>query len=324
MATIGAGAVQRLRESRGLSQRVLAQTAGVSRQAVGAIESGRMQPTVQIALALARALETTVETLFAKHLEPARLTRVATATIAGRRVEHPLEREHLGVEPAGGPMATAFIAGCDPALGLLARVASERSREIRVLWLPMTNRAALGALARGRVHAAVTHAPAGKRVPGAEVAAFELATTEQGWCVAHGNPLGLRGARDLARARARLANRPPGAGARALLDAELRRASVVPRDVRGYEGIHPSQLDAARAVADGLADAAVGAACAARLFGLGFLPLREERLSLLARRPEVDSRELRLVIETLSSERYRSELLAFAAYDVTRTGLEVA
>ncbi len=61
MATIDGSGVRNLRSTRGLSQRALADGAGITRQAVGAIETGRMQPSVGIALALARVLGTTVE-----------------------------------------------------------------------------------------------------------------------------------------------------------------------------------------------------------------------------------------------------------------------
>ena len=43
---------------------------------------------------------------------------------------------------------------------------------------------------------------------------FELAKTEEGWLLARGNPLRVRGAADLARKGVRLVNRPAGAGAR--------------------------------------------------------------------------------------------------------------
>ena len=84
----------------------------------------------------------------------------------------------------------------------------------------MTNRRAIEALVRGELHAAVVHGdvtPQQARQVG-EFTRFELATTESGWLVGHGNPLGLRGAADLKRTKARLANRPSGAGARRLLD----------------------------------------------------------------------------------------------------------
>ena len=54
-----------MRIARGLSQRALADAAGITRQAVSAIERGRVVPGVGIALALARVLGTSVEELFA-------------------------------------------------------------------------------------------------------------------------------------------------------------------------------------------------------------------------------------------------------------------
>jgi putative transcriptional regulator len=47
-----------------LSQAELAERVGVSRQTIVAIERGNYNPSVALALRLARALETTVEELF--------------------------------------------------------------------------------------------------------------------------------------------------------------------------------------------------------------------------------------------------------------------
>lgn len=47
-----------------LSQQALAERVGVSRQTIISIEKGRFRPSVELALRLARALGTTVETLF--------------------------------------------------------------------------------------------------------------------------------------------------------------------------------------------------------------------------------------------------------------------
>src|ERR1017187_7935277 len=54
-----------LRRKRGLSAIHLATTVGMSRQAIYAIEAGTYIPNTAVALKLARALETTVEELFA-------------------------------------------------------------------------------------------------------------------------------------------------------------------------------------------------------------------------------------------------------------------
>jgi putative transcriptional regulator len=52
------------RAMRSLTQAELATLAGITRRSVNAIESGRMVPSVSLALALARALGVSVDTLF--------------------------------------------------------------------------------------------------------------------------------------------------------------------------------------------------------------------------------------------------------------------
>jgi putative transcriptional regulator len=52
------------RAMRGLTQAELAERAGITRRSVNAIETGRMVPSVKLALALARALGVSVEALF--------------------------------------------------------------------------------------------------------------------------------------------------------------------------------------------------------------------------------------------------------------------
>ena len=56
--------MRRAREARGLTQLELARRAGISRQALGALEAGAYQPGVAVAIALARELGDTVEGLF--------------------------------------------------------------------------------------------------------------------------------------------------------------------------------------------------------------------------------------------------------------------
>src|SRR6202521_5839451 len=56
--------LRRAREVRGLTQLELARRAGISRQALGAIEAGTYQPGVAVAIALARELGDSVEGLF--------------------------------------------------------------------------------------------------------------------------------------------------------------------------------------------------------------------------------------------------------------------
>src|ERR1700687_1179706 len=95
--------IRRPRSSRGLTQGDLAVRAGISRQALGAIESGSYQPGVSVALSLARELGESVENLFGgaaddtlRHIaaswrddgissgRPAARTRVALGRVGGK------------------------------------------------------------------------------------------------------------------------------------------------------------------------------------------------------------------------------------------------
>lgn len=59
--------VRELRTENGTSQRELGELLGVSRQTVNSIETGRYDPSLPLAIAIARHFHTTVEEIF--HVE---------------------------------------------------------------------------------------------------------------------------------------------------------------------------------------------------------------------------------------------------------------
>lgn len=132
----GSGTGLRLaRQARGFSQQQLAGMAGISRQAVSAVESGVSDPSLRVALALAHALGLTVEELFgpgspaplvaASPLAPLGIAggRVALAPVGDIFVALPLcgaTATRAGFLPAGGRAAHPAhdpAAGGDPAGG---------------------------------------------------------------------------------------------------------------------------------------------------------------------------------------------------------------
>lgn len=56
--------VRELRERKGLSQAALGEALGVSRQTVNSIETGKYDPSLPLAFAIAKLFETTIEEIF--------------------------------------------------------------------------------------------------------------------------------------------------------------------------------------------------------------------------------------------------------------------
>jgi putative molybdopterin biosynthesis protein len=126
------------RLARGLSQGDLARSASVTRQAISGIESGRWSPSLDVALSVARALDSTVEELFGAATEsPPVRTRLAVtgdaitpgqieagrmllADVAGDTIAFPLTGDHTMVPGFVPALATGPIGGAAGAGGATA------------------------------------------------------------------------------------------------------------------------------------------------------------------------------------------------------------
>jgi len=108
------------RQARGLSQQQLAGVAGVTRQAVSAVESGHSDPSLRVALGLAQALGMTIEELFGRGepADPVHARLVAKAGGACSRVVLASVGDGFVALPLRGD--TASQAGFSPAGGLIA------------------------------------------------------------------------------------------------------------------------------------------------------------------------------------------------------------
>ncbi len=194
MASIGKP-LARARMARDLTQTELARRAGISRQALGAIESGAYHPSVAIALRLARELGASVESLFGEiddetstiidagwfddeRLHPALgQSRVALARVGGKVVAVAQPAAHLTLVPAAGVVqrarrrradvatfqlpdeidSTLLMAGCDPAAAILVDWLARRRSPVHAVALACSSREALRAVVDGRAHVAGVH-----------------------------------------------------------------------------------------------------------------------------------------------------------------------
>jgi molybdopterin molybdotransferase/putative molybdopterin biosynthesis protein len=360
--------LRRAREARGLTQLDLARRAGISRQALGAIEAGTYQPGVTVALALARELGDTVEGLFdAESSKESRRIRVswtgherlstgpsrsiALARIGGKVVAVEQPGVRLTLSPTGGMLeggrrreaevdtfrtpeeidSTLLIAGCDPSVAMLSDWLARSHSPVSAAALPCSSSTAIRALLDGRAHAAGVHLrdPASGEYNMAYVRralgrrrsiVINFARWELGLATDPANRHGIREFADLARKGLRIINRERGSGARLALDEGLREVGLKAGELAGYENELGGHLEVAEAIAAGRADVAVTIRVAANAYGLGFVPLREERYDVVVLERDFDSKPVKAMLDALSSNRFAREVNRFCAYATDQMG----
>ncbi len=343
-----ANGVRAAREAAGLSQQELANAAGLSRQSVGAIESGRSTPSVSVALRIAAAVGRNVEALFgagdgaqaspvliAEGDGSGRHGRQAVARIADRWVAWPL------VEDGARQAADALVAdgdpgrlqllrpeeelernvvmsGCALGMGILADRLNARSGPGRFLWFPRSNADALGDFGAKRTHVAGLH---GEKLPRGmkRTVRVGLGRWEAGLLIRPDGTRTVRSLADLARPDVRLVAREEGAGVQHLLESLLRRARLPLRIARSPHLVARGHMEVARAVALGAADVGVATRDAALAFGLELIPLAEEPVELLLPAAALEDPRMTRMMDVLSSAELRRELAA-AGYDTRSTG----
>lgn len=360
--------IRAARTARGLGQSALAHEAGISRQMLSAIETGASQPGVAVALRLARVLGETVESLFAQEDGAAERidaqwkdrgarsaaavrARVVLGRVGGKVVAIPQPAARIALAPAAGMVerqrrqraevstfrsraeidSTLLIAGCDPAVGILADWLARKRSPISAVGLPCSSTRALDALLDGRAHAAGVHlkdpasgeynlAPVRRILAHRRTLLVNFSRWELGLATAASNPLKLRAIADLGRPGIRVANREPGSGARAALDEALAKAGLRADRISGYRHELNGHLEVAAAVAQEQADVGVTIRVAAEAYGLGFVPLREERYDLVILEREAQSLPVKAMLEALNSRRFAREVSQLCAYDTDQMG----
>jgi excisionase family DNA binding protein len=199
--------------------------------------------------------------------------------------------------------------------------------------LPEGSEAGLRRLGRGEIVAAAIHlhrvdgdddtanidALAG--APGLHDAVLiAFARREQGLLVAPGNPLGLDDLRAAAGKRARLAQRPDGAGAQLLLLALMVRDDIDPRQLAMVSPVCATGSDLAQAIRSGRADCGIATRSVARAFGLDFLPLVWERFDLVLRQRDYFLPAQQTLFAFLRSAEFSARALELGGYDVAEAG----
>lgn len=159
-----------------------------------------------------------------------------------------------------------------------------------------------------------------KHFPQGGVRQVECVYRQQGLMVAPGNPLGIGSLADLTREGRRYVNRQKGSGTRILADYVCKRDGIDTAAIYGYDHEEFTHTAVAALVEAGSADAGLGIYSAAKMYGLGFVPVCEEQYDLLVPDHAWDTPMVQALIEALRSDAFRARMEALGGYRVDQPG----
>lgn len=320
--------------------------AGVPRSSVSAIEAGRLTPSVTAALAVAQALECSVEELFgsgdkktgadvAWAWEPLLdRDRYWEAEVGGCKWLYPVEalpgsawahdgfcREKVLHERGDWePTQTLVLAGCDPAAGLLAAEYAAASG-FRLLAFTRGGGVALELLQQGLVHVAALHRSTAEQPHRNEQTVREklggghclLRSADWVEGIALAAQDHTRSVSACARQVRQWAMREPGSAARECLDDLLGKPQASKHILLSHQAV-------VEAVRGGWAEAGVCVRLCAEEAGLRFLPVRTESLDLCFSAAMERDPRVQALIRLLRSRVYRRLIDELPGYDASHTG----
>lgn len=159
-----------------------------------------------------------------------------------------------------------------------------------------------------------------KYLPDTPVKLVHLVYRDQGLMVLPGNPKNIRGIEDLAREELRFINRQGGSGTRILLDYRLKQLGIDPANIKGYETEEFTHMSVAVAVLSGAADLGLGIYASAKALKLDFIPVVTEQYDLVIPESHFDSENIRILLDTINTARFRQRVEALGGYSTKRTG----
>ncbi|MCM1992547.1 molybdopterin biosynthesis protein [Oceanirhabdus seepicola] len=142
----------------------------------------------------------------------------------------------------------------------------------------------------------------------------------QGLIVKKGNPLNIKGFKDIADGNKKFVNRQRGSGTRLLLDYNLKKLGINPNEILGYEREEFTHLSVAAAVAAGDVDCGLGVYSAAEMMDLDFIPLCKEEYDVAVPEEYLEMDIIKEFIKVIKSEEFSKELDRLGGYEYSSIG----
>lgn len=217
------------------------------------------------------------------------------------------------------PFRSIVISGQDNSLDILARQLEMENEQFRPLRSYVGSLDSLISMYQGNADIVSTHLFDGdtktyntpyvrKLLVSKSFVIIKFIKRQAGLYVAKGNPKEIYSWSDLTRKNVRIVNRESGAGARVLLDEQLRLHDIDRNQLQGYKSEQTSHLAIASSVASGLADVGVGIAQIAKVADIDFLPMIEECYDLVLLKNEENTDLIAAVLKVLNDSIFRGKL----------------
>lgn len=224
------------------------------------------------------------------------------------------------------------ICGQDEILDILAKYMNTQMPSAKAERIHRGSYDSLTALYKEEVWAAASHMWDGetdsynipyvkKLLPGCPVVRIRVASRNQGFYVASGNPKQISSWEDLRRRDLVIVNREPGAGTRILLDEHLQQMGIIPETIAGYEHLAASHMSVAACVSKGEADLGIGTEKTAwNVSGVEFVPLQMEQYDLIVKKKNYGDPRVQLMIRILQSREFQEQFAFMKGYDISEMG----
>lgn len=243
---------------------------------------------------------------------------------AGSQVQVELYRDKEAVENT-----VVIIGSHDLILDVAADMMPDRNRGMFISSTHVGSMGGLMALKRKEAHLAPVHLldeATGeynisyiKRLFGTgKMALIKGVGRTQGILVKKGNPLNIKGIRDLTDCR--YVNRQRGAGTRVLFDYKLKQLGIEPEAINGYQREAATHMAVAAAVSDDGADAGMGILSAAKAMNLDFISVGMEEYDFAIPQEYLELDHIKAFIEILKSEEFHQRLSELGGYTFERAG----
>lgn len=119
----------------------------------------------------------------------------------------------------------------------------------------------------------------------------------------------------------RFVNRQPGSGTRLLMDHLMQRGGLMHERIHGYtESPEDTHLAVAARIASGHADAGPGTQAAAQAFGLGFVPLAQERYFLVCLKSALETAPVQALRVLLQQQAWAEAVGALPGHAAAQAG----